>query len=44
MHCVSRNDCEIILEVSTLTLTGTSGRGLKEDFGDLRKETRGKSR
>lgn len=38
MYCVSRNDCEIILEVSTLTLAETSGRGLKEVFGDLRKK------
>lgn len=36
MHYISRRIREIILEVSTLILTTTSGRGLKKDFGDLR--------
>ena len=38
MHYISRHVCEIILAVSTLILITTSGRGLKKDFGDLRRK------
>lgn len=38
VHYISRQVCEIILEASTLILTATSGRGLKKDFGGLRRK------
>lgn len=38
MHYISRHVCEGILEVSALILSTAIVRGLKKDFGDLRRK------
>lgn len=38
MHCISRNFVKSSCEYHPLILTATWGRGLKKDFGDLRRK------